>query len=48
MNLLERLLAYTALFFTLALLEAIAIERIIAGPLADRYWRVIKNGRNRL
>ncbi len=48
MNLLERFLAYTALFFTIALLEAIAIERAVAGPLADRHWRTIKNGRGKL
>lgn len=44
-GLLEQLLALTALFFTILLLEVIAIDRLAAGPLTGVYWRRIKNGR---
>lgn len=45
MGALEEALAWAALFFTLLLLEVIAIDRLTAGPLTGVYWRRIKNGR---
>jgi hypothetical protein len=45
MNTLERVLAHTALFFTILTLEAIAIERAIDGPAARWWWNNVKNGK---
>jgi hypothetical protein len=45
MTYLEKALAALALFFTITLLEAIAIERVVAGPLTEWHWRRIKNGK---
>lgn len=42
---LEQALAWCALFFTIVLLEAIAIEKLFDGPLTTHYWRRIKNRR---